>query len=56
VFENMLVEGFGGVEVTVRKLRNGVIDPYVVRIAWNRLYFDPHSCEEDFSDAAFTAM
>jgi hypothetical protein len=54
VFENMLVEGFGGVEVTVRKLRNGVIDPYVVRIAWNRLYFDPHSCEEDFSDASFT--
>jgi hypothetical protein len=54
VFENMLVEGMGGVEVTVRKLRNGVIDPYVVRIAWNRLYFDPHSCEEDFSDAAFT--
>jgi hypothetical protein len=53
VFENMLIEGLGGVEVTVRKLKSGVVDPYVVRIAWNRLYFDPHSCEEDFSDAAF---
>lgn len=53
VFENMMVEGYGGVEVTVRKLRNGVVDPYVVRIAWNRLYYDPHSCEADFSDATY---
>jgi hypothetical protein len=54
VFENMLVEGFGGVEVGVRRLKNGVIDPYVVRIAHDRLYADPHSCEADYSDATFT--
>ena len=53
VFENMLIEGEGGVEVTVRKLKSGVIDPYVVRIAWHRLYGDPHSSEPDRSDAAF---
>jgi hypothetical protein len=53
VFENMLIEGFGGIEVTVRKLRNGVIDPYVVRISYDRLYADPHSNEPDYSDASF---
>jgi hypothetical protein len=53
VFENMLVEGLGGVEVTVRKVR-GQIDPYVIQIAHDRLYRDPHSCETDCSDATFT--
>lgn len=54
VFENMLVEGFGGVEVGVRKLGNGMIDPNVVLIAWDRIYADPHSREHDYSDAMFT--
>jgi hypothetical protein len=53
VFENMLIEGEGAVEVTVRQLKNGVVDPYVVRIAYDRLYGDPHSCEPDRSDASF---
>jgi hypothetical protein len=53
VFENMLIEGEGAVEVTVRQLKNGVVDPYVVRIAWHRLYGDPHSSEPDRSDASF---
>ena len=52
VFENMLVEGFGGVECVVRKSR-GQIDPYVVHIPFERLYYDPHSCAADFSDAGF---
>lgn len=54
VFDNMLVEGYGGVEVTVRKLKSGIIDPYVIRISWDRLYRDPHSSEADFSDASYT--
>lgn len=53
VFENMLIEGEGAVEVTVRQQKSGVVDPYVVRIAWHRLYGDPHSSEPDRSDAAF---
>lgn len=54
VFEDMLVEGFGGIEVAVRQLKSGVIDPYVVHIAWDRCYYDPHSRAHDFSDALFT--
>lgn len=54
VFENMLIEGQGAVEVTVRQTRGGVIDPYIVRIAYERIYVDPYSTEADRSDAAFT--
>lgn len=53
VFENMLIEGEGGIEVGVRKLRNGMVDPYVVRISYDRLYGDPHSSEPDRSDASY---
>ena len=52
VFENMLVEGFGGVEVAVARVK-GQIDPKVVRIAWERLYADPHSAAHDYSDASY---
>lgn len=52
VFQNMLVEGFGGVEVTAQKTRGG-IDPKISHIAWDRLFFDPHSMRADFSDAGY---
>jgi len=52
VFSNMLVEGFGGVEVGHRMVRGG-IDPGITLIEWNRLFFDPHSCKPDFSDAEY---
>lgn len=52
VFNNMLVEGLGGVEVVVEQTRGG-IDPKIVPIAWDRLFFDPHSSQPDFSDASF---
>jgi hypothetical protein len=53
VFNNMLVEGFGGVEVGVAKIK-GQIDPKVTHIAHWRLYADPHSSQLDYSDAEFT--
>jgi hypothetical protein len=52
VFENMMVEGFGAVEVSVRKVK-GQIDPHIVQIKHERLYFDPHSTDADFSDASY---
>lgn len=52
VFENMLCEGFGGVEIGAVQ-RRGVIDPEIVHIAWERLFFDPHSRQGDFSDAKY---
>jgi hypothetical protein len=52
VWDNMLVEGMGGVEVGVVRGRNG-IDVKITRIAWDRLFFDPHSSEPDFSDSRY---
>lgn len=52
VFANMLIEGFGGIEVTAQRVRDG-IDPKVEWIPWDRLFFDPHSSQADFSDATY---
>ncbi|SFI84147.1 hypothetical protein SAMN05216258_11030 [Albimonas pacifica] len=57
VFENMLVEGFGGIEVSHRVARdaqgNERVDVALKRWPWDRLFFDPHSREPDFSDARY---
>lgn len=52
VFNHMMVEGFGGVEVIAEQTRSG-IDPAIKHIDWDRLFFDPHSCRPDFSDANY---
>ena len=52
VFNQMLIEGFGGVEVIAEQVRNG-IDPAIKLIDWDRLFADPHSCRPDFSDATY---
>jgi hypothetical protein len=50
--ENLIVEGTGAVKVGVKQTRSG-IDPDLVRIPWDRLFYDPHSSELDFSDASY---
>jgi hypothetical protein len=52
VFQNMLVEGYGGVEVIAHQTKDG-IDPKIVGLSWDRIFFDPHSCQHDFSDAMY---
>lgn len=56
VFENMLIEGFGGVEVTVARGPKGVIDPKITVIPWDRIFTDPHSAAHDFSDARYVGF
>lgn len=51
-FNHMLVEGFGGVEVVVKQTRRG-IDPEIKNLDWDRIFYDPHSCRPDFSDASY---
>lgn len=52
VWENLVIEGFGGVEVLgqdpkdERKIE-------VRRWRWDRLFYDPHSSEHDFTDATY---
>jgi hypothetical protein len=52
---NLAVEGTGIVMVGVKQSREG-IDPDIRRVAWDRHYFDPHSAEDDFSDAGFQGV
>ncbi len=52
VFQNILIEGFGGVE-SVHKRTREFIDPKITWIEWDRLFYDPHSSKPDFSDAEY---
>lgn len=52
VWENMLIEGFGGVEV-IHEMRNGKPEIVVNHYPWDRLFYDPHSRNDDFSDARY---
>ena len=53
VFENLAIEGTGGVEVYCKPGRNNEIDIHIKRYHWDRLGWDPHSREHDFSDTLY---
>lgn len=55
VFDHMLVEGTGAVEVTAVQVKGG-IDPKITSIAWDRLFIDPHSVALDCYDAAYVGF
>jgi hypothetical protein len=52
VFEDKIVEGYGGVSVGVEE-KNGEFVITVDQVPWDRIYFDPHGRERDFSDCSF---
>lgn len=57
VYDNMLVEGFGGAEVIVEQQQDG--DGYDVvmnHIPWDRIYYDPHSQHPAFTDAMYLGI
>lgn len=55
VYENMIIEGYGGVDVTVTQTEKGhVINTEYV--PWDRLFYDPHSRMRDFSDAKYRGI
>lgn len=52
-WENLLMEGTGGIEVIVK--RKSSADPEIVlnHIPWDRIIYDPRSRRKDFSDARY---
>jgi len=52
-WKNIIVEGFAGLEIAALQKRNGDIEFHIKRIQWDRLFYDPHSSEPDFSDARY---
>lgn len=53
VFENLAIEGTGGVEVFCKAGFDGEIEVHIKRYHWDRLGWDPHSRERDFSDTLY---
>jgi hypothetical protein len=53
VFEEMLVEGYGGVELTLEDDGQGGTSIVITHVPWDRLWYDPHSRRPDFSDARY---
>ena len=60
VWRDMLVEGAGGIRVTVEEAKGYDGQPgYEVkihRVAWDRMFWDPHASEPDFSDAGYLGV
>jgi hypothetical protein len=53
VWENMLIEGFGGSEQTIEVKRDGEVEIKIIHHPWDRLFYDPYSRKSDFSDARY---
>lgn len=56
VYEEMLIEGFGGVDVVIEPTPTGEKRVKIKRVPWGRLFFDPHSSASDFSDASYKGI
>lgn len=54
--DDFWVEGTCGGIVDVRQKKDGDIEVRMKRIPWDRLYYDPHSREKDFSDCRYKGM
>ena len=56
VFENMLTEGAGGVDLGLEDDGQGSCNVTMTHIPWDRVWYDPHSRSLDFSDARYKGM
>lgn len=56
VWENVLIEGMGGVLIGCKHKKDGKVDITIKQIPWDRLFRDPHSRERDFSDATYKGI
>ena len=55
VWDNMLIEGFGGAEV-IHTVKRGKVEVAINHYHWDRLFYDPHSREMDFSDVRYKGI
>lgn len=55
VYEDLAVEGTGGVDITVEDGSDG---PEIVltRVPWDRIFYDPYARQKDFSDARYLGI
>lgn len=55
VYEDMLIEGYGGVDITVEQRHDGM-EVVFTRIPWDRIWYDAYSRQKDFSDARYLGI
>jgi hypothetical protein len=53
VFEEMLVEGYSGIEMTLEDDGQGGTAIRITHVPWERIWYDPHSRRPDFSDCRY---
>lgn len=53
VWQNMLIDGFGGIELVIEPQADGTNEIAAKHWEWDRLFYDPHSRKLDFSDARY---
>jgi hypothetical protein len=53
--KNLIIEGTCAIMIGVTKTPDGA-DPDFIYIPWDRLFWDPHSSEHDFSDAGYMGI
>jgi len=53
VWQNMLIDGYGGIELTIEEKPDGTKKLGAVHWEWDRLFHDPHSRKLDFNDARY---
>jgi hypothetical protein len=51
-WDNLLMEGTAGAEVTVKPMGEG-FEIIISHVQWDRLIYDPHARKKDFSDARY---
>ncbi len=56
VYENMLIEGAGGAEISLADDGKGGADITITHVPWDRIFYDPHSRSPDFSDARYKGL
>ena len=56
VYQNILVEGVGGAEISLEDDGKGGADITIRQCSWERIWFDPHSRSADFSDARYKGL
>jgi hypothetical protein len=56
VFDEMMVEGFGGLEVQLEDDGKGGANIRLVQVPWDRVWYDPHSRQADFLDARYKGI
>jgi len=56
VFQDIAAAGWGGYEISIEEKPDGNPRIIIRRCPWDRMFWDPHSQEPDFSDARFMGL